>query len=238
MSIAIISDIHSNIDALESVLKDIKTRGINDIYSTGDSVEYLPFPNEVIKALKAAEVQSIMGNHDLAAIEKKLPTEAVRATMTEKEIQGGGANIFTIETMTEASVAWIKALPRYRVLSLGGLTIRLVHGGPNNISQYIREHCEDFESIAKEFDEDVLVNGHSHEPYHKQVFGKHFVNAGSVGLPKHGRPNATYVILDVIAGELEVEIVEVPYEKERLIEAIRLEPRIADDLIDRVISGQ
>ena len=238
MKIAIISDIHGNIEALKVVLKDIKERGIIQIYSTGDLVEYLPFPNEVIDALRTAEVISIMGNHDLAVLESQLPSDEERAKMTDEEIQSKGSNIFTLETMTQVNVAYIAELPRTIVIDIGSRTIRLVHGRPNDINGYIRENCEDFESIAREFEEDILVSGHSHEPFHKEIYGKHFVNAGSVGFPKHGVPKGTYVILDVEDNYFEVDVIEVDYEKSLLIDTIKADSRISDALITRLVEGK
>jgi len=238
MKIAIISDIHGNIEALKVVLKDIRERGILDIYSTGDLVEYLPFPNEVIDALRTAEVTSIMGNHDLAVLEAQLPSEEEREKMTEEEIQSKGSNIYTLETMTEANKAFLATLPRTLVIEIGQWSLKLVHGRPNNINGYIRENCEAFESISREFDEDILVSGHSHVPFHKEIYGKHFVNAGSVGFPKHGLPKSTYVVLEIEDDQFDVEIVELAYDNEALIDTIKNEPRISDTLIKRIVEGK
>ena len=64
MRVGIISDIHGNLQALDVVLEDIGRRGLDAVYCLGDLVGYAPFPNQVIKRIRAAEMPTIMGNYD------------------------------------------------------------------------------------------------------------------------------------------------------------------------------
>jgi predicted phosphodiesterase len=71
MKLAIISDIHSNLEALEAALHDIKTQNVSAIYCTGDLVGYGPNPNEVIDLLMRNNVKCLMGNHDFACLNQQ-----------------------------------------------------------------------------------------------------------------------------------------------------------------------
>ena len=238
MRIAIISDIHSNIDALNAVLKDIKSRAIEEVFSTGDLVGYLPYPNEVINTFVANDVQSIQGNHDLAIVEAPPVDKKSLATLTPLDLQKSASRVYTLTTISEENKAYLEALPETIEIEMDGVMIALVHGSPDRNDEYLYEDSERLEAIAKTMVADVLVFGHTHVPFHKVVNKKHFVNAGSVGKPKHGNPNSTYVIIETQDGKVQVEVVEVPYDAAPICKKIIEEPYIADNLAEALRLGQ
>lgn len=238
MKVAVISDIHSNIDALDAVLADIEAQGIETIYCTGDQVGYLPFPNEVIDRIYEKGIICIQGNHDEMVERAKLPATESIAKMSLAQLTGGGSRLFTQLTISEENRAYMDKLPESLSVKVGDLTMLLLHGSPERIDEYVYEDNERFFEFSTVVEDDIIVYGHTHIPYHKYVFGKHFVNAGSVGKPKHGSPDSTYVIIEVEGKQVTVTIREVPYDRTRIIEAIRNEALISDKLIDALEEGK
>lgn len=237
MKIAIISDIHSNIVALDAVLEDISTQEVDHIFATGDLVGYLPFPNEVVNRMREYNVLSVKGNHDNAIVIRSKEVEGLE-TLTLKEKQASASGIYTTRTISGENRVFLKNLPDYISLSFLGVKLKLVHGSPNSISEYLYEDSEALEELSNSMDEDILVFGHTHVPFHKEVNGKHFMNAGSVGKPKHGNSNASYIIIHIAEEEVSMEFVEVSYDVESVTRVIKDNELISDDLIEMLEQGK
>lgn len=237
MRIAIISDVHSNIDALDGAIQDIRSKGIERILSTGDLVGYLAFPNEVVETIQREGIESIQGNHDLAIVTATMPSEAKILEMSEERRQGSASRLFTLKTISEDNVAYLKALPKTMKLEVEGVSIQLVHGSLNRVDEYIYE-SDDLNIVAAQMTTDLLVFGHTHIPFHQQIKGRHLVNAGSVGKPKHGASKGTYVVLSVDKGTVSVEICEFSYNLKSITQKIKKEPLISDQLIEALEEGK
>lgn len=237
MRIAIISDIHSNIHALNAVVEEIKSLDVDTILSTGDSVGYLTKPNEVIKALKKNGVLSIMGNHDqVIAQGEKVPEEKM-VTMSEMQLQSSASRVFTNNTITSTYRDYLAGLPKELVLTFDRYKVKLVHGSPNSIDEYMYDDDDLLMKFVEDTEEDVIISGHTHIPYHKQMEGKHFINAGSVGKPKHGDSRAAYVILNIDDHQIDVEFRKVAYNVQAIVDEIKAEPLISDKLIENLEEG-
>jgi diadenosine tetraphosphatase ApaH/serine/threonine PP2A family protein phosphatase len=128
---------------------------------------------------------------------------------------------------SDENKAFLRALPAHIPVQLGELSVLLVHGSPRKINEYLYEDRPDdyFERIMGMTDADVLVCGHTHLPYHKVLpSGRQIVNAGSVGKPKDRDPRAGYVVLSAVGRDLSVEFFRVPYDIERIAQAIEATP--------------
>jgi putative phosphoesterase len=119
----------------------------------------------------------------------------------------------------KAYLRWLLADMRLR---FGDGRFLLVHGSPRRINEYVYEDrvAKSLSRIAQAADADVLVMGHTHLPYVKEVDGVLFVNDGSVGKPKDGDTRAAYAIYDV-ADEVDVTIRRVAYDVEAAAAAVR-----------------
>lgn len=203
MRFALLADIHSNLAAFESVLKDLETRGgFDKIWCLGDMVGYGPQPNECIARLRQFDHVCIAGNHDWAAIGKMdtfefNPEAAIAAQWTAQELIAESRDYLT-------------ALPL--ILNVDGFT--LAHGSPREpIWEYLLSL-----SAAKEnfgyFESTYCLVGHSHVPLVFEFDGtqvmlrelgeaafmlssnRMIINPGSVGQPRDGDPRASYAIYD------------------------------------------
>jgi len=215
MRIAVIGDIHGNIHALVSVLEDITCRNVDCILSTGDLVGYLPFPNEVIHLIRENRILSVQGNHDCTiAMGKPLSKDDV-LKLNARDLIAGASAVFTNRVVTEDNRQYLRFLPENLRMTVGEYKLLLIHGSPRRIDEYMHDDLDLLESIVGGVQDDVIISGHTHVPYHRIIQGKHIINAGSVGKPKHGNANATYIVIDIKGLELEVEIYEVPYDVEK-----------------------
>lgn len=236
MRIAVISDIHSNIDALESVLEDIETRAVDEIICTGDLVGYLPFPNEVIKRFKEDKIKTVMGNHDQRVAEHVFKSEMLLDKASE-EVQASASLLYTSQTITDEHRNYLKQLPMSMTLKVKDKVIRFVHGSPSRIDEYLYQEDDELRHLSQTLEEDALVFGHTHLAYHKILNNKHFINAGSVGKPKQGSSKSSYVIISITEDNITVEIEEVSYEIQSLCRAIKSNPMINDKLCENIILG-
>ena len=235
MKIAVISDIHSNVYALNEVLKDIKNRNIDMIVCTGDLVGYGTRPNEVIETLRNEKILTIMGNYDdaignfkiVCGCDYKDPKDTEKASLSMQ---------FTSEKTTDENKEYLRNLPKEITFTFNNKTIRFVHGSTRLINEYLKENSKESEEVMKELKEDILVCGHTHIPYSKYYGNKLLVNAGSVGTPKTNSPNANYVIID-IKSSVAVEIIEVPYDFEKIAKEIEENEILPNDFARLIREG-
>lgn len=222
MRIAVIADIHGNLPALQAVLTDIETRQVDKVFCLGDLVGYGPWPNEVIDLLQKSSIPCLQGNYDegvgeeLMACGCDFPTE-------EAAREGGISLNWSIDVTTEENKAWLRALPKTLAVSLGGYQMLLVHGSPRKNNEYLTFDfpVDQILQFLTESGADIIVCGHTHLPYHRQLGDKHIINAGSAGKPKHGNPNVLYQLLE-LGKQVTVTTVEVAYDWAKTEQAMLL----------------
>ena len=197
MRIAIFSDIHGNLQALESVLADIEAQKPDRIYCLGDLVGYGANPNEVTERLRRDAHPTVMGNYDDGVGFER--DECGCAYREEAERERGQRSLeWTKARVTPANKAYLRTLASEIRFEADGKRILLVHGSPRKMNEYLFEDrpISSFQRLAAASDADVIAFGHTHKPYSKEVDGVTFVNAGSVGKPKDGDWRACYALLD------------------------------------------
>ncbi len=201
MKIAIISDIHGNIDALESVLSDIKEEGCSKIFCLGDIAMAGPEPKETISRIHALmqskDFYIIQGNTD-----KML---SVFSFDTYKEILAtnavmGNAYMADSKLLNDEEKKFLASLPAQKEIELFGVKILLVHGSPrkNNENIFPDLKIEEVEEMIKSTNADVIFCGHTHMPCGYQTnTNQTVVNVGSVGRPFSEKPDSCYVVMDI-----------------------------------------
>ena len=204
MTVALFSDIHANLPALDACLADIDARRPDAVYCLGDLVGYNIWPNEVVAELKRRGIPTIAGNYDFGI--GRSSDDCGCAYKTEEEMDMGKVSIsYTNSIVGDEERRYLRTLPAHiRVefqLNEDKLNLLLVHGSPRKINEYLFEDREEKSllRIMEGADADVLCFGHTHKPYHRimDVGGrfKHAINIGSVGKPKDGDPRGCYVML-------------------------------------------
>ena len=206
MKLAIISDIHSNLEGLEAAMHDIKTQNVTTIYCIGDLVGYGANPNEVIDLLWRNSVKCLMGNHDYACLNEGA---------MESMIGNARESIaYTIRVLTPESFDLLQKLPRF--ISENG--IYLTHGMPPAwFVEYLDMQSNDeLKQAFLSFTEQVAFVGNTHLFEVVELTGKgriekygfdgfkldlkpsirYLISAGSVGQPRDDNREAGYLIYD------------------------------------------
>jgi putative phosphoesterase len=220
--VTIFGDIHGNLPALEAVLADIEAHDLAPLYCLGDLVGYGTFPNEVISIIRERNIPTLMGNYD-QGVGNSSDDCGCAYTSKDAEALGKRSIAWSNQNTTDENKLFLKQLATHFPFQLGELRLRLVHGSPRKINEYLYEDRPDatMERLLDLAEADILVCGHTHIPYHRVLpSGRHVVNAGSVGKPKDGNPQACYVILEIRENDLNVIFRRVPYDIERAAQAV------------------
>ncbi len=211
MKIAVLSDIHGNIHALEAILRHVRGQGASQlILNLGDSTGYGADPEGVICAIKGANFVNIIGNYDQKVVSKAHRQEGWKSIKTpDKRAMFN----WTYKALSKPSIKFLKELPEQRTLHLAGLQVILSHGSPESINEHLKPDTSvtRFTELAKNSNADVILCGHSHQVFVRRIAGVLFVNPGSVGRPDDGDPRASYALLDIKDGEAQAETFRVPY---------------------------
>jgi len=222
MKVAFIADLHSNLEALNSVLADIEKRGISDVYCLGDLVGYGPNPNEVVEIIVEKNIPTVCGNYDDAVGYEKDSCGCSYNPGRETEV-GDESLRWTIQNTKRENKEFLRSLPHRLSIEIENVKVLLVHGSPMNyLLEYVRPttSAERLRLLLKNVVEDIVVNGHTHLVMARHMFGKTVLNPGSVGRTKNGRAGATYLILNNDDSVYWYEFVFVEYDVKKTIEKI------------------
>ena len=201
MKIAIISDIHGNMEALESVLHDIESIECKKIFCLGDIAMAGPEPSKTIhkiqELMQTKDFYIIQGNTDkmlsvfsFDTQNKILKTNAVMAS----------AYFCDSQTLSVEEKDFLANLPERKELTLFGIKILLVHGSPRKNDENIFPNLDikEVEEMIKEETADIIFCGHTHMPCGYQTNTEQtVVNAGSIGRPFSEKPLSCYAVMDI-----------------------------------------
>ena len=199
MILPVISDIHSNLEALERVLEKIDSERI---LCCGDIVGYYTKPDECIEKINQLKTISVTGNHDLACV----TGNANGFNPYAKE-----AIYWTRKVIKDRNVEFLRNLKHKIRLKIDNVNIMIVHGSPRDpINEYIFPYIPDstLKSFLESENVDILIMGHTHVPFAKKFGDKLVFNPGSVGQPRDGNNKASFAFLDVPNKEVEIHRVE------------------------------
>lgn len=174
MRLALISDIHANLVALDAVLGDIERRGVDALVCLGDICDLGPEPVETLDRVRSLGCPVIAGNHDPFHHDEPAPPE-LSAIMRWCESE-----------LSSEDLAYLRALPLDLHLDLGfGVRLHCVHGSPRGFSEGIvaEQTREELNTILDGVTADILVAGHTHVPLLRRLDKLLVVNVGSVGCP-------------------------------------------------------
>ncbi|HWN20050.1 MAG TPA: metallophosphoesterase family protein [Gemmatimonadales bacterium] len=245
MIYALISDIHANLPALEAVLEDIGHRGVAATYHLGDLVGYAPWPDETVALIRGRGISGVAGNYDSTVGTDYKHCGCRYEDSRQEELSHISFN-WTRQHVSTNTKEFLAGLPfRIDLLPngghLAGPRVILVHGTPTlNTLYWTEDRSDDFclkmAGHAGARAGDVIVFGHTHIPWHRDVEGIHFVNTGSVGRPKDGNWRAGYVALEIGSRAVRVENVRVEYDLERTILAIQ-DSELPDEFGEHLRTG-
>lgn len=217
--LAIFSDIHANLPAMEVVAAHIKQGSYDGVYCLGDLGGYASEPNEVQAVIQSMGCPTLLGNYDEGVGFNK---ESCGCNYVKPfDIQMSDISFgWTLEHTTDKSKAWLRTLPKTISLEVEGWRVLLCHGSPTSNTEYLFETRS--EAYLRKFtaggnhdaQADVIVFGHTHVPYHRGVDGVDFINTGSVGRPKDGDSRLGYCVLTLDGDSVSAEQIRLPYDVE------------------------
>ncbi len=222
---AIFSDIHGNLKALEAVIADAKREGVQNFACLGDVVGYGPDPIECIATLQEIDCVCVKGNHDDDASNNRSLDNLNDEARISLE--------WTRKRLSASQKEWLATLPYQRRLGRN----MLVHSSPDNPEKwnYVRNRFDAAASMQVQ-NTPLCFLGHTHvpaayckegvnvmavkEPFiHLQADQRYLVNVGSVGQPRDGIPEASYVMFDRL--ERTLTFSRVAYDLHAVVNAIK-----------------
>lgn len=235
---AVITDIHGNVPALEAALRRIEELGVDDVYCGGDLVGYGPRPNEICQVIERRGIPTIHGNYDYAIARDLDDCGCFYPTPRDREI-GQGSVAWTLEHTDDRSKRFMRDLPFDLRFVLAGKRVRLVHGSPRKVNEYLLEDraASTFERIAQLADCDVLLFGHTHKPWVGEYAGVLFVNCGSVGKPKDGDARGSFALLEGQDSHVSVSLERVAYDVQAVATEIR-NVGLPRELVDQLVRAE
>ena len=204
MRIAILSDIHGNLIALNKVLNYINKNKISTIVILGDIItDFSGNTNKILDKIKDYTNYIIKGNREeyIINIDKKLNNYKQLLPISE-----------TYKIITEENYNFIKSLPEQIVIQYSNrFSLRCVHGSPNSTTEILYENNDIInKKILKDIDQNIVLCGHNHKQWIYEYNNKYIISVGSVGMNFNGNQSAQFVILDY-DNEISIELKEIKY---------------------------
>lgn len=214
--VAILSDIHGNVPALEAVLADIDAQGVDEVLVGGDLVGRGPEGSRVVALIRDRGWPGVRGNHEdylLSFRRRDVPADWL-------ESDEWAASRWMAAELGDGDETYLDALP-FSLAADSAPGLRLVHGSPGSHGEGLGPWCTDGQlgRQLEAVDESLLVCAHTHRPMHRRVPGGQIVNVGAVGLPFNRDQRAQYAILHHHPRDgWHVEFRRISYDVERILE--------------------
>ena len=179
MKIGVITDLHNNSIALEVVLKEFKTQGVEGIICSGDIIGIGPSPEEVVSRIRNMKnlIACIKGNHESYLIDGMKDSK-----MDEQERR---FHEWEHKLLSNKSIQFLSSLSMKKILKINGKTINVIHYAyeGNHYKGFIRNpNVDDLDELFTKIDADIIIYGHDHSPSHIEG-NKIYINPGALGCP-------------------------------------------------------
>lgn len=227
MRLAILSDIHGNLPALEAVLADIRAQGTPDLFWVlGDLVAFGPWPAETLARLRALpNVSFLQGNTDRYIVTGRRPAAPAHSPDDWARMPGflemrDGMFRWAVERLSWEDYLFLRDLPTRLELDVPGYGRLLAfHANPVDDETNIFPETPDdqIRPLLKGVEARLLAYGHTHRPLDRTVDGIRLINGGSVGFPLDGIPRPGYALLDFEGGRSTVTLRRVSYDLEAVV---------------------
>jgi putative phosphoesterase len=236
LRIALISDIHANLHALDAVLAHARQYRIDTIWNLGDFVGYGAFPDSVVRRLRLQQVVSIVGNYDLKVLRFKKKKKKWRQSKHPDKFFAFG---WAYKHLTAESREYLHGLPKKIEKTVDRAKILLTHGSPASINEPLFSSTPliRFRALATLAGTDIILCGHSHEPFQREVDGVWFINPGSVGRPGDGDPRASYAILELDGQTVKVRHIRLSYDVDSAVRSQR-EQGLPENFSQMLLQGR
>jgi putative phosphoesterase len=213
MRIAIVSDIHGNLVALDACLADLHTQGGADVVvAAGDLCMDGPKPKKVLQRLQEIRAQCVRGNTDRFVCTRDASELTALNDAERKQLA------WTRNEIGEKWIEWLSVLPFSLRFGEPEHELLVVHANPTSDDEHLWPDADDatLERLIGDEKAAVIAFGHLHLPYVRTWRGKLLVNVASAGLPKDGDPRAGYALFTQCRGGWEVKHRRVAFDVKRV----------------------
>ncbi|AOT68930.1 metallophosphoesterase family protein [Geosporobacter ferrireducens] len=216
MKIAVISDIHANVEAFKAVIDHMKQQGVEKVIFLGDLVMNGPCPKEVLTMINDLNpIVWIKGNTDnwFEEIDSNFKPNNEREEYIYSLYQ------YANERLNNEEIRMLLSKPEKQLIEIEGVRILCVHGSHKSISEPIgiMTPLVNIEQLVTEIDADILLCGHTHMPYYASFKGKKIINVGAVSLSLDGEAKASYEILEIKQKNIICTSFKIDYDLEKTI---------------------
>ena len=220
MRIVVISDLHANLEALQVLPRDY-----DELWILGDLVNYGPNPAEAVEFARTHASLIVRGNHDHSVAHGKDPRCSARfRSMAE------ATGRFTKSVLSDDQKAFLRELPTQTERKVDGVRFFACHALPSNpLYEYCPPDSDTWREEVAGISADILLTGHTHLPFQRRIGSKSVVNPGSLGQPKHGRPEACFAVWE--NGRFHLHAAQYAVEDTvSKIQSLALPPEVQQDL--------
>ena len=216
--IALVSDIHGNLPALQSVYEHAIQQGAQLFLNAGDTIGYGPFPNECVDFIRDKKFFSVIGDYDQKVL--AFPQHA-RRYQQKKHVLKSLAFRWAYQNLTPTNLRYLSHLPINHRMSLAQRSFFLTHGAPNDTGSYIGDATtsQEWQRYQQQAHSDVIISGNTHILHQHTIEDTLFVNPGSVGRQDDGDPRASYAIL-LLDDAITIKQYRVEYDLEQIVEQL------------------
>jgi len=242
MRIAVLSDVHGNCLALETVLEDVKKTGFDQIVCNGDMIQSGPQPHETVQLLREMKCSIVMGNSD-AWLMTGIETDA-HLISEERRKKLDIVREWSLSKLNNDDRAFINVFQPTVTIDLGhGRNLLAFHGSPTSFDQFLLPSTpeDEFQEILKPYAVKILTGGHMHLQYTRRLRDSQnfFFNPGSVGVAYNHEqssdkglldPWAEYALLTVEGMQTSLEFRRIPLDMEKMADVYRKSDRPFADI--------
>lgn len=199
MKVAVLSDIHANIYALDAVLNALQKDNIEKILVAGDLIGYYYWPSEVVDiCMKDARFICVKGNHEA----NLQVAQTNKEKLSSFERKYGSSYRASLETLNENQLEWLFNLPTHSNFQSGNTDFHMTHGSLSRIDEYVYpdtsiNHFQQNCSASK-----ITILGHTHYPFIHSSSNKWLINPGSVGQPRDVGNLASFFVVNTENGAI------------------------------------
>ena len=213
MRIGLITDIHSNLQALDAALEFLHQQDVETILCAGDLVCYGANPSDVLQRLQSRHIPAVKGNYD-EAVALSLSTASRKPSSPRNEPLKKAALQWTQEVVTEDDREYLRNLPWRSSHRYAGNWVHVLHAGLDYLDEWVAPDAPDsLQRVAATFPGDIVVLGHTHLQFVEEIEGTLLVNPGAIGRSLDGDPRTAFAILNVATREVEFHRVEYAIEQ-------------------------
>jgi putative phosphoesterase len=245
MRLAVLSDVHGNLPALEAVLSDVAGLGAPDAYWVlGDLVAFCPWPAETLARLRSLPTASFLqGNTDRYLVTGRRPAAPVRspddwAGMPVSLAKRDALFRWSVQRLSFDDFQFLRDLPTRLEMDVPNYgRVVAMHAAPDDDEADLLPDtpADRIRSHLAGLDAQLLLYGHTHRPVDRTVAGVRLVNGGSVGLPLDGDPRPAYAVLDFEGGRCTVTLRRLAYDREAVLETLEQMEHPGREWVGRIL---